>query len=75
MLVAAARCLRASSKFLTLSVSVDVRGSIRYVETDTEGDSALADCARTFVRSGGRFETRGPGTLKVGYYTTGRHGP
>ncbi len=72
MLAAATRCLRASAGFLTLSVSVDVKGSIREVEADTGGDGTLADCATTFVRTGGRFETRGPGTLKIGYYV-GRH--
>lgn len=74
MLVAATRCLRASSGFLTLSVSVDAKGKVRDVEADTGGDEALADCATSFVRGGGRFETRGPGTLKIGYYM-GHHRP
>jgi hypothetical protein len=72
MRVAATRCLRASSGFLTLSVSIDAKGSIRAVEADTGGDGALADCATALVRTGGRFETRGPGTLTIGYYL-GRH--
>jgi hypothetical protein len=73
MLAAATRCLRTSSGFLTLSVSIDANGNVRDVEADTGGDDALADCARSSVRSGGRFEARGPGTLMIGYYT-GLHG-
>ena len=65
---AATRCLRASSDFLTLSVSVDARGNVRDVEADSGGEGALADCATSFVWSGRRLETRGPGTLTVGYY-------
>jgi hypothetical protein len=68
MLAAAVKCLGPRSNFLTLSVSVDANGNLRKVEADTGEDHALADCATSFVRRGERLQTRGPGTLKVGYY-------
>jgi hypothetical protein len=68
MLAAAVKCLGPTSNFLTLSVSVDAQGNLGDIQADTGADGALADCATTFVRRGGRLETRGPGTLKIGYY-------
>ena len=73
MLGAAIKCLGPASHFLTLSVSVDASGNLREVQADTGADDALADCATTFVRRGGRLETRGPGTLKIGYYMGRQH--
>ena len=74
MRAAAVTCLGPTSSFLTLSVSVDANGSVRDVQVDSGADEALADCATTFVRRGGRLETRGPGTLTTGYYV-GHRGP
>ena len=68
MQAAASKCLGPSSNFVTLSVSVDAKGNLLHVEADTGADDALADCATMFVRRQGSVETRGPGTLKIGYF-------
>jgi hypothetical protein len=72
MLAAAVTCLGPTSGFLTLSVSVDADGNLREIQADTGADDALANCATTFVHRGGRLETRGPGTLMIGYYVAHR---
>lgn len=65
---AAARCVVRSSVYLVLSTSVDRRGRIADAKADAGDDRALADCATAFLRKGGPVETRGPGSLEIGYF-------
>jgi hypothetical protein len=74
MTEAASRCSDRSSNYLILSTTVDARGTIGRVEADTGDDEALAKCATGFVRQSGPLETRGPGTLAIGYFM-GRDDP
>jgi hypothetical protein len=69
---AASRCALASPTYLVLSASVDKKGHLTGVTGDSGNDRALADCAAAFVRQGGAVETRGPGSLKIGYFMGGR---
>jgi hypothetical protein len=69
MLAAATDCLKPAFSSLTLVASVDARGNIGQVLADASGDEDLAACAIGRVRGGGVVETRGPGSLKVGYFT------
>jgi hypothetical protein len=71
---AAAECVGPSSGYLVLSVAVDEAARITSVSADAGADSAVASCARTFMRRSRGLETRGPGTLEIGYFT-GRHNP
>ncbi|HLK91312.1 MAG TPA: hypothetical protein VKZ18_15550 [Polyangia bacterium] len=65
---AAARCVVRSSRYLVLAASVDGRGRLTAVQTEAGDDRALADCAATRLREAGPVETRGPGTLEIGYF-------
>jgi hypothetical protein len=65
---AASRCALDSSTYLLLSASVDKKGRLTGVTGDSGDDRALADCAAAFVRQAGAVETRGPGTLEIGYF-------
>ena len=65
---AAAECAGPSG-FLVLSVGVDRDARITTVHADAGGDSAVASCATTFLRHSRDLETRGPGTLAIGYFT------
>jgi hypothetical protein len=65
---AAARCALRASTFLVLSASVDKKGHLTDVKGDAGEDTALAACATAFVRQAGAVETRGPGTLEIGYF-------
>ncbi|HXT94824.1 MAG TPA: hypothetical protein VN853_00885 [Polyangia bacterium] len=65
---AASRCALRSSAYLVLSASVDGRGRITEVRAEAGGDRPLGDCATSLLRQGGTVETRGPGTLEIGYF-------
>ncbi len=65
---AAAECTGPSSGYLVLSVSVDETARITDVRADSGADQALASCATTFMRRSRGLETRGPGTLEIGYF-------
>ena len=65
---AAAGCALRSSGYLVLAASVDGRGRLTDVRADAGDDRSLADCAATRLREIGVFETRGPGTLEIGYF-------
>jgi hypothetical protein len=65
---AAARCALRASTFLVLSASVDRKGRLTEVKGDAGEDRALADCATVVLRQAGPVETRGPGTLEIGYF-------
>ena len=64
---AAARCT-GPSDYLVLSVAVDKAARITKVSADSGADGAVARCATTFMRGSRNLETRGPGTLKIGYF-------
>ena len=68
MTEAAARCTNPSSGYLVLSVSVDKTARITKVTADAGSDESLASCATTFLRRSRGLETRGPGTLEIGYF-------
>jgi hypothetical protein len=68
---AAAECV--SSGYLVLSVTVDKSARITEVTADAGADQRVARCATTFLRHSRGLETRGPGTLQIGYFT-GREG-
>ena len=70
---AAAKCTGPSG-YLVLSVAVDKDARITKVSADAGADSAVASCAMTFMRRARDLETRGPGTLEIGYFT-GRKRP
>ena len=65
---AAAECAGPSG-YLVLSVAVDRDARITNVHADAGADSAVARCATTFLRHSRDLETRGPGTLEIGYFT------
>jgi hypothetical protein len=65
---AAARCVLRSSGYLVLAASVDGRGRLTDVRADAGDDRPLADCAAARLRQAGPLETRGPGTLEIGYF-------
>ena len=65
---AAEECARPSSGYLVLSVSVDKTARITDVTADAGADEDLAGCATTFMRRSRGLETRGPGTLQIGYF-------
>jgi len=65
---AARRCLSGSG-YLTVSASVDPKGNLRAFEADSGSDAAPAACARSFMRTEGPVETRGPGTMRIGFFT------
>ena len=69
---AAAECVDPSSGYLVLSVTVDRTARITNVTADAGADQRLARCATTFIQRSHGLETRGPGTLKIGYFM-GRH--
>src|SRR4051812_29706260 len=64
---AAAECAGPSG-YLVLSVAVDKGARITNVRADAGPDSAVASCATTFMRRSQDLETRGPGTLEIGYF-------
>jgi hypothetical protein len=51
-----------------LSVSVDKTARITDATADAGADQELARCATTAMRRSQGLETRGPGTLEVGYF-------
>jgi hypothetical protein len=65
---AAAKCVGPSSGYLVLSVAVDKTARITDVRADAGADQALASCATAFMRRSRGLETRGPGTLEIGYF-------
>jgi len=65
---AAAECVGSSSGYLVLSVTVDKTARITNVTADAGADQRLARCATTFIQRSHRLETRGPGTLQIGYF-------
>jgi hypothetical protein len=65
---AAAECVGPSSKYLMLSVSVDKSARITNVTADAGADEIIASCAATSIRRSRGLETRGPGTLEIGYF-------
>jgi len=65
---AAAECTRPSSGYLVLSVAVDKDAQVTKVSADAGADSAVASCATKFLRRSRDLETRGPGTLEIGYF-------
>jgi hypothetical protein len=69
----ASRCAVRSSSYLVLSASVDGRGRLTNVKADAGTDGSLADCATSFLRRNSQVETRGPGTLEIGYFTGREH--
>jgi hypothetical protein len=71
---AASRCAVRSSSYLVLSASVDGKGRLTHVSGEAGADGPLADCAASFIRQAGPLDTRGPGTLEIGYFMGGsRH--
>jgi hypothetical protein len=64
---AAAECTGPSG-YLVLSVAVDKDARITNVRADAGRDSGVASCATTFMRRSRDLETRGPGTLQIGYF-------
>ena len=65
---AAAECAGPSG-YLVLSVAVDRDARVTNVSADSGADSAVASCATTVMRHSRNLETRGPGTLEIGYFT------
>lgn len=65
---AAAECVDPSSGYLVLSVTVDQTARITNVTAEAGADAGLARCATTFMRRSQGLETRGPGTLEIGYF-------
>ena len=65
---AAARCVGSAPGYLVLSVSVDEAARVTDVTADAGADRELASCATTFMRRSRGLETRGPGTLEIGYF-------
>lgn len=70
---AATECLGASSGYLVLSVTVDRTARITDVTADAGADQRLARCATTLMQQSHGLETRGPGTLQIGYFTAPEH--
>lgn len=66
---AAAECVGPSSGYLVLSVTVDKAARITNVTADAGANQRLARCATTFMERSHGLETRGPGTLQIGYFT------
>ncbi len=64
---AAAQCTGPSG-YLVLSVAVDKAARITKVSAESGADSAAASCATAFMRGSRNLETRGPGTLEIGYF-------
>jgi len=71
---AAEECFGPSSGYLVLSVTVDKTARITNVTAEAGADAGLARCATTFMRRSKELETRGPGTLEIGYFM-GRAAP
>ena len=65
---AAEQCAGPSSGYLVLSVSVDKTARITDVTADAGADEGLARCATMVMRRSRGLETRGPGTLEIGYF-------
>ncbi len=65
---AAEQCAGLSSGYLVLSVSVDKAARITEVTADAGTDEELASCATMAMRRSRGLETRGPGTLEIGYF-------
>jgi hypothetical protein len=65
----AARECTGPAGYLVLSVAVDKDARIANVVADAGPDVAVASCATTFMRRARDLETRGPGTLQIGYFT------
>ncbi len=65
---AATACTGPSSGYLILSVAVDKDAQITSVSADAGADSVVASCATAFLRRSRGLETRGPGTLEIGYF-------
>jgi hypothetical protein len=61
------------SGYLVLSVAIDKDARITQVSADAGADSGVASCATTFMRRARDLETRGPGTLEIGYFTGSVH--
>jgi hypothetical protein len=70
---AAAECVGPSSRYLVLSVSVDKAARITNVRAEAGADESLASCAATFMRHSRGLETRGPGTLEIGYFMAAKN--
>ena len=68
MNAAAAECVGPSSGYLVLSVTVDRTARITDVTADAGADQGLERCATTFMKRSRGLETRGPGTLEIGYF-------
>ena len=66
----AARECTGPAGYLVLSVAVDKDARIANVVADAGPDVAVASCATTFMRRARDLETRGPGTLQIGYFTS-----
>jgi hypothetical protein len=64
---AAAECTGPSG-YLVLSVAVDKDARITNVVADAGPNIAVASCATTFMRRARDLETRGPGTMEIGYF-------
>lgn len=73
MIAAASACTDPSSGYLVLSASVDRQGRITGVDADAGRDRHLAACATTYLERNGDVETRGPGSIKIGFFM-GREG-
>jgi hypothetical protein len=65
---AVAECVDPSSGYLVLSVTVDGTARITDVTADAGADRRLALCATTSLQRSHGLETRGPGTLQIGYF-------
>jgi hypothetical protein len=65
---AAAECVGRSSGYLVLSVTVDKTARITNVTAEAGADEGPASCATTFMQRSRGLETRGPGTLEIGYF-------
>jgi hypothetical protein len=65
---AAEQCFGPSSGYLVLSVTVDETARIANVTAEAGADAGLARCATTFMQRSQGLETRGPGTLEIGYF-------
>ncbi len=70
---AAAGCALRSSGYLVLAASVDGRGHLTDVRAEAGDDRSFAACATSRLRQIRSVETRGPGTLEIGYFM-GRSG-
>jgi hypothetical protein len=68
MTAAVSRCDGDWFGHVALSVKVDEAGSIRDVRADAGGDGRMSTCVIRNMMRDGPVETRGPGTLTIGYF-------